>query len=173
MLFLLNGIQDCPSLKYPGSWFNIKMSFYRYEKRVVEMRGSQYRHNCTMEINIRQQAAYLHWTRAQAFSKSLVCIWLFEAWVNWLIFWHWFQMHFLNENISILPPLGSANATFSSVWVTLSHLKKGFPNINSSPPRAAYIRQGTGSASLQAKACCLFGAKPLPQQLLTYSQMDP
>ena len=37
---------------------------------------------------------------------------------------------------------------------------------------AAYVRQRTGSALIQAKACRLFGAKPLPETLLTYCQSD-
>ena len=50
----------------------------------------------------------------------------------------------------------------------------GFPSdaINSSHPRAVYIRQWTGSALVQAMACRLFGAKPLPKPMLAYRQMN-
>ena len=44
---------------------------------------------------------------------------------------------------------------------------------NSSLPGAAYMRQWTGSALVQIMACRLFGAKPLPEPTLTYSEMDP
>ena len=37
----------------------------------------------------------------------------------------------------------------------------------------AYIRQWTGSSLVQVMACRLFGAKPLPETLLAYSQLDP
>ena len=40
-------------------------------------------------------------------------------------------------------------------------------NFNSSPPSAAYMRWGTWSALVLVIACPLFGAKPLPEPLLT------
>ena len=45
--------------------------------------------------------------------------------------------------------------------------------IKSSPLSAAYMRRWTGSALVQVMACHLFGAKPLPWPILTYSQFDP
>ena len=45
--------------------------------------------------------------------------------------------------------------------------------VNSSPPSAAYMRQWTGSALVRVIACRLFGAKPLPEPMLTYCQLDP
>ena len=44
--------------------------------------------------------------------------------------------------------------------------------VNSSPPSAAYMRQWIGSALVQIMACHLFGAKPLPQPVLAYCQLD-
>ena len=44
--------------------------------------------------------------------------------------------------------------------------------INSSPPGAAYMRQWTGSALVQVMACRLFGAKPLPELMLAYCQLN-
>ena len=44
---------------------------------------------------------------------------------------------------------------------------------NSPPSCAAYMRQWTGSSLVQIMACRLFGAKPLPQPMLTYYQLDP
>ena len=43
---------------------------------------------------------------------------------------------------------------------------------NSSPPRAAYMRQWTRPAFVQVMACRLFGAKPLPEPILAYCQLD-
>ena len=41
-----------------------------------------------------------------------------------------------------------------------------------SPPSAAYMREWIGSALVQIMACHLFGAKPLPEPMLTYCQLD-
>ena len=41
-------------------------------------------------------------------------------------------------------------------------------SFNSSPPGAAYKRQGTVSALVQVMDCRLFGAKPLPKPILAY-----
>ena len=44
--------------------------------------------------------------------------------------------------------------------------------LNSSPPSAAYMCQRTGSALVQIMACRLFGAKPLPEPMVAYCQLD-
>ena len=44
--------------------------------------------------------------------------------------------------------------------------------LNSSPPSATYMRQWTGSSLIQVMACRLFGAKPLPEPMLAYCQLD-
>ena len=44
--------------------------------------------------------------------------------------------------------------------------------VNSSTPSAAYMRQWTGPALVQVMACRLFGAKPLPEPILAYCQLD-
>ena len=44
--------------------------------------------------------------------------------------------------------------------------------LNSSTPSAAYMHQWTGSALVQVMACRLFGAKPLPEPMLTYCRLD-
>ena len=43
---------------------------------------------------------------------------------------------------------------------------------NSSPPSAAFMRQWTWSSLVQVMACRLFGAKPLPEPMLAYCQLD-
>ena len=47
-----------------------------------------------------------------------------------------------------------------------------YRQIKSSPPSAAYMRQGTGPALIQVTACRLFDAKPLPEPMLAYCQLD-
>ena len=44
--------------------------------------------------------------------------------------------------------------------------------LDSSPPSPTYMRQWTVSALVQVMACRLIGAKPLPEQVLTYYQLD-
>ena len=44
--------------------------------------------------------------------------------------------------------------------------------INSSSPSAAYMCQWTGSSLAQVMACHLFSAKPLPEPMLVYCQLD-
>ena len=44
--------------------------------------------------------------------------------------------------------------------------------VNPSPPSAAYMRHWNGSALVQVLACRLFGAKPLPEPMLVYCQLD-
>ena len=45
-------------------------------------------------------------------------------------------------------------------------------SVNSSPPSAAYMRQGTGSSLVQVMSCRLFDAKPLPEPVLAFCQLD-
>ena len=45
--------------------------------------------------------------------------------------------------------------------------------LNSSPPHATLMHQWTGSALIQVMAYRLFGAKPLPEPVLTYCELDP
>ena len=44
--------------------------------------------------------------------------------------------------------------------------------INSSTPSVAYMRQWTGLSLVHVMACRLFGAKPLPEPMLDYCQLD-
>ena len=53
------------------------------------------------------------------------------------------------------------------------HLRLRAWAYTSSPPSAAYIRQWPGSALVQVMACRLSGAKPLPEPVLTYHQLNP
>ena len=45
-------------------------------------------------------------------------------------------------------------------------------DVISSPHSAAYMRQWTGPSLVQVMACRLFGAKPLPEPMLAYCQLD-
>ena len=59
------------------------------------------------------------------------------------------------------------NVSHMSHWASLAK------TINVSPPYVAYMRQWTGSTLLQLTACRLFGAKPLPEPMVTFNQLDP
>ena len=53
------------------------------------------------------------------------------------------------------------------------HIARQHPSvINSSPPSVAYMNRWTRSALVQVMACCLFGAKPLPEPMLTYWELN-
>ena len=51
------------------------------------------------------------------------------------------------------------------LWKRFNSLRPGDASIN--------VHQWTGSAFVQVMACRLFGAKPLPEPMLTYCQLDP
>ena len=67
-------------------------------------------------------------------------------------------------------------------WVPVSHSSLcrhmhciifSSASVNSSPPSATYMRRWIGSALVQVMAWRLFGAKPLPELMLPYCQLDP
>ena len=53
-------------------------------------------------------------------------------------------------------------------WV--SHI---VTDVDSSKPSDANIRQKTTSPFVQIMACCLFGDKPLSEEMMDYHQLDP
>ena len=55
----------------------------------------------------------------------------------------------------------------SNTWLTLNTVNSAIT------PCAAYMRQRTGSALVRIMACRLFGAKPLPEPMLLFHQLDP
>ena len=57
---------------------------------------------------------------------------------------------------------------FISIFPELRSARK----INSFPPSATHMRQGTGWELVQAMACRLFGAKPLHEPMLAYCLLD-
>ena len=63
------------------------------------------------------------------------------------------------------------------IWCKSKHFKltlylPGDIELTLSPPSAVYMHQSTGSALVQIMACRLFGAKPFPEPMLTYCQLD-
>ena len=58
--------------------------------------------------------------------------------------------------------------TFKEIWYF-----KYSQHFKSSPPSGTYMCRRTGSTLVQVMAGHLFGAKPLPEPMLTYCQMDP
>ena len=53
------------------------------------------------------------------------------------------------------------------------HTGCSIQKVNSCSPSAAYMSRWTGLALVQVMACRLFGAKPLPEPMLSYCHMDP
>ena len=83
---------------------------------------------------------------------------------------------FLNENVRI--PIKFSlkfvakhpiNNISSLLQIMASYAS---PGLNSSPPSAAYMRQWIGSPMVQVMACRLFRAKPLPEAMLAYCQLN-
>ena len=75
---------------------------------------------------------------------------------------------------TVLPSWVSYGLSVVGILVKIDHILIA-PHcmlMNSSPPSATYMRQWTGSSLVQVVACRLFGAKPLPEPMLAYSQLD-
>ena len=60
---------------------------------------------------------------------------------------------------------------FENYYITVTFFISQRVNIDSSPPSAADMRQWIGTALVQVMVCRLFGAKPLPEPVLTYCQL--
>ena len=91
-----------------------------------------------------------------------------------------------NASISVVVNRGKQSQTLqpsTGIWMSRSCNKLSFPcwmlavswllmgGVNSSPPCAEYMHWWTGSALVEVMACRLFGAKPLPEPMLTYCQL--
>ena len=119
--------------------------------------------------------------RPPNFQKRCFC--LAEWWLNsthritenktmsiWQFYRHWWH-----RKLSLRQPIVPAATTNCQIDDLLfSMMGRLFlaTFLNSSPPSAAYIRQWIGSALVQVMACRLFGAKPLPEPMLTCCQLD-
>ena len=94
-------------------------------------------------------------------------------------FWTW-PSTLLRPNLVVRSPttlwliarlVSNLSAIHLILWPYIGHNMITSPvrlGINSSPPRAAYMRQWFGSALVQIMACCLFSAKPLSKPMLDY-----
>ena len=58
------------------------------------------------------------------------------------------------------------------LMATSHYLSQWLLAFNSSPSNAACVCQWPGAVLVQVMACCLFGAKPLPEPMLAYCQLD-
>ena len=63
------------------------------------------------------------------------------------------------------------NVIFDKIFITVYTQIRHF--VNSDSPSATYMRQWTGSALVQIMTCRLVGAKPLPEPMLVYCQLNP
>ena len=66
-----------------------------------------------------------------------------------------------------------AQNNFTGYHIYIKYESTFLKNFNSPLPGAAYMCQWNGPALVQIMACRLFGAKPLPEPMLTYYQLDP
>ena len=74
-------------------------------------------------------------------------------------------------NLDLYKQQGQLQASCRNSWK--QDVYSGALNINSSPPSVANLCQWTMSTLVQVMACRLVGAKPLPEPLPTYCQLDP
>ena len=73
------------------------------------------------------------------------------------------------------------NISVMTITITMSIILENFgkyaisdcPFILLFPPSAVYMRRWIGSALIREMVSRLFGAKPLPEPVLTYNQLDP
>ena len=72
--------------------------------------------------------------------------------------WNW-------ETIFVL--FSSCKKQSSRIWAN-----KSYDSINASPPSSAYMRLCTGPSLFQVMAWRRIGAKPLPEPILAYCQLD-
>ena len=108
--------------------------------------------------------------------------------MTWLLFWrkhknHWNSISFTwqrwlhhgcwwpgdTRSLSISRP--GINQVFHDYFSLSS--RRADTAFNSSPPSAAYMRQGTRPALVKIVACRLLGAKPLSKTMLVHCQLDP
>ena len=86
--------------------------------------------------------------------------------------WRWIYVHHWQQNkINNLFKQQSARLPVYDLTMSLNFAIE-FKHQSSSPPSIAYMLQWTESALVQARVCRLFGAKPLPEPMLTYCEMD-
>ena len=149
------------------SWnFNLEQkSSFNLWVRYFEWNFKSTHWNSTQNISPIQRKTYMYFIQTQKFKRSLSSQWetcnnhwlgtytkvslpIF-AMVNWMI-----------GNISFIPWSIGWLGNISFIWV------------NSFPPSAAYMHQWTDSSLVQVMACCLIGAKPLPEPMLAYCQLD-
>ena len=88
--------------------------------------------------------------------------WHIDHWSPGNIFqWNWNK----NTIISI------QENVFETVICEMSAILSQPQCVNSTPPSATYMRHWTRSALVQIMACRLFGAKPLPEPMLTFREI--
>ena len=98
---------------------------------------------------------------------------------SWEIELSWVPQNLINEKSALVQVLAwccqATSHYLSQCWPRYTP-PYGIPRpqwVNSSPPSAVYMRQWTGPSLVQIMACRLFSAKPLPESMLVYCQLDP
>ena len=78
---------------------------------------------------------------------------------------HYVEIRTWINNYSLHKTMGCNYLVMS--WYQSNHVK-----LTHLPPSAAYMCQWTGPALVHVMACRLFGAKPLPEPMLAYCELD-
>ena len=81
------------------------------------------------------------------------------------------KVNFVEQHWNLLTKLQMSHTASHSTFIAASHADAG-PDQRISPS-AAYMRLWTGPQLVQVMACRLFGAKPIPEPMLTFCQLDP
>ena len=119
-----------------------------------------------------QLTIFQHWFRQWLGADQATSHYL-NQW--WLVYWRIYASLGLNEltDILLIKPLSHILLKRYMTYITLCGvIRSRWLFINSSHPSAAYMRQRTGSPLVKIKACRQFGAKPLPEPMLAYCQLD-
>ena len=139
---LLDGANICQSI----CGFNVYITKYMYKSIYQDRLGEE----LCKELKWNQQTLFL----LKKHAKLIYCqLWWFCP-MRWVEIYSKLLIHFDNQRIR----------RKLHISVTLS--MAGTRELVS--PNATYMRQWTWSVLLQVMACCLFGAMPLPEPILTY-----
>ena len=85
---------------------------------------------------------------------------------------HWSLLHGVQSPLTQLWLKWWFGRRQAITWTNVFKISDTIWNHLTHPPSAAYMRQWIGSALVQVMACRLFGAKPLPEPMLAYSQLN-
>ena len=117
-----------------------------------------------------------HWQVHKKLPPHLAYIlWNCSGWMSiiWRQYWHWLgtdreRFKYSMEYFRWIPTKWSR---LNKMYQT--PVKRSPDLVILFPPSAVYMRRWIGSALIRVMVSRLFGAKPLPEPVLTYNQLDP